>query len=169
MESQEIDFWFIISPSFYTDYCLHINLSRSWWTHSGRIAASHWQLWWIWRSETFWVNLSQGYDCIHSCWVCFDLVRTGTFFCLVSLHVFFWSFSMHSHGCLFLLFWLHIHLSQHQGKPSMLVKIAVHLHILCSEVHYLSLSLVLLYYSPDCTFMSFASSSQYLFLLAISW
>jgi len=44
------------------------------------------------------------------------------------LTCFFWSSSLHSHGCLFLLFWLHIHLSQHQGKPSMLVEIAVHLH-----------------------------------------
>jgi hypothetical protein len=42
------------------------------------------------------------------------------------LTCFFGSFSLHSHGCLFLLFWLHIHLSQHQGKPSMLVEIAVH-------------------------------------------
>jgi hypothetical protein len=44
------------------------------------------------------------------------------------LTCFFWSFSLHSHGCLFLLFWLHIHLSEPQGEPGMLVKIVVHLH-----------------------------------------
>jgi hypothetical protein len=76
------------------------------------------------------VNLSQGYDCIHSCWVVLiwsELAHSLFGF----LTCFFWSFSLHSHGCLFLLFWLHIHLSRYQGKPSMLVEIAVHFHNFC--------------------------------------
>jgi hypothetical protein len=136
---------------------------------SGRIAASHWQLWWIWWSDTFWVNLSQGYDCIHSCWVCFDLVRTGTFFVWFPYMFFLEFFSAFT--WMFVSPVLTPYTFESTSGQAQYVSgdCCTPSQPFCSEVHYLSLSFVLLYFMPDCTFMSFASKCQYLFLLAISW
>jgi len=95
------------------------------------------------------------YDYIHSCSVCFDFVRTGTFFFSASLHIFSRVF-LYIHMDVCFSFLTPYTFESTLGRARYVTEdCCTPSQLFCSEVHYLSLSIILLYYSPDRTFMSF--------------